>query len=104
MNQFEIYIANLNPTQDFEINKIRPVLIISPDEMNHHIKTVIIAPITSKSREYPTRIKFKLGEQDSYIVLDQIRTIDKLRLTKLIGNLENKYCQKVKNTLYEMFA
>lgn len=104
MNQFEIYIANLDPTIGSEIKKTRPVVIISPNELNHHLRTVIVAPITSKvHNNIPTRIKIKLDNQINYVVLDQLRTLDKVRLTKKIATLTEDEFTEIKNSLLEMF-
>ena len=105
MKQFEVYIANLDPTKGTEINKTRPVVIVSPDEMNGALRTVIIAPITSQVHaNIPTRIKFSLQDKISYVVLDQLRTLDKTRLYKHIANLTENDCESIKNTLIEMFS
>jgi mRNA interferase MazF len=103
MLQFEIYLANLDPTIGVEMKNTRPVLIISPDEMNKYIQTVIIAPITSKSRSYPTIIKIRLNDSASFVVLDQIKTLDKQRLYKLIGTVNDEEIDNIKLTLQEMF-
>ena len=103
MLQFEIYLANLDPAIGAEMKKTRPVLVISPDEMNKHIQTVIIAPITSKSRAYPTRIKVKLNGNISFVVLDQIRALNKQRLYKLIGAIGDEEIDSIKTILQEMF-
>ncbi len=89
MKQYEIVLVNLDPTVGAEIRKTRPCLIVSPDEMNRYISTIIIAPMTSKSRDYPTRAK---ANENSFIVLDQIQTIDKKRVIKKLGN---KYLRKI---------
>ena len=103
-SRFEIHIVNLDPTIGSEIKKARPCIIISPNEMNYNISTVIIAPLTSKLRNYPTRIPCKVEGKQGQIVLDQIRTIDKSRLVKKIDTL-NKITQiKVLNVLKEMFS
>ena len=105
MEQFEVYIANLDPTKGTEINKTRPVIIVSPNEMNGALRTVIIAPITSQVHaNIPTRIKISLQNKVSYIVLDQLRTLDKTRLYKYVGVLAESYAEEVKNTLLEMFS
>lgn len=104
MKQYEIFIANLDPTIGREIKKTRPCLVISPDEMNNYIGTIIIAPITSKSHDYPTRVKINLNQKDAWIVLDQIRTIDKIRLIRKAGFLSLKEIQKVKSILKEMLV
>ena len=102
VRQYEIYSINLNPTIGHEINKRRPCLIISPDSMNKYIGTVIIAPMTSTNKKYPTRIKTVLNNKQGYIVLDQIRTIDKNRIEKKLGILNKITIKKVKNLLKEM--
>jgi len=92
-SRFEVYFVNLDPTIGGKIKKTRPCAIISPNEMNHNISTVIIAPITSKLRNYPTRISCKVDGKTGQVVLDQIRTVDKLRLIKKIDSL-SKATQK----------
>jgi len=104
INQYEIFWVNLDPTIGHEIKKIRPCVIISPDEMNNNIDTVIIAPITSKSKNYPTRLKISLEKKDGWIVLDQIRTIDKQRLKDKLGKLEESETLKIKNVLKKMLV
>jgi len=104
INQYEIFWVNLDPTIGHEIKKIRPCVIISPDEMNNNIDTVIIAPITSKSKNYPTRLKISLEKKDGWIVLDQIRTIGKQRLKDKLGKLEESETLKIKNVLKEMLV
>jgi mRNA interferase MazF len=99
--QYSIVLVNLDPTIGSEIKKTRPCVIISPNEMNFNIKTVIIAPMTSKSREYPTRIKFK---ENSFIVLDQIRTIDKQRIIKELDVLDKNTIKKIKNIIQQMLV
>lgn len=104
INQYEIFWVNLDPTIGHEIKKIRPCVIISPDEMNNNIDTVIVAPITSKSKNYPTRLKISLEKKDGWIVLDQIRTIDKQRLKDKLGKLEESETLKIKNVLKKMLV
>ena len=103
-SRFEIYYVNLDPTIGNEIKKTRPCVIISPDEMNHHISTVIIAPLTSKLRNYPTRVPCKVEGKQGQIVLDQIRTVDKVRLFKKINTLNKISQSKVLSVLKEMFS
>jgi mRNA interferase MazF len=103
-SRFDIFYVNLDPTIGSEIKKTRPCLIISPKEMNKHISTVIIAPITSKLRDYPTRVACKVEGKQGQIVLDQIRTVDKLRLIKKIDMLNRATQIKVLGILREMFA
>jgi len=103
-SRFEVYYVNLDPTIGSEIKKTRLCVIISPNEMNYNISTVIIAPITSKLRNYPTRIPCKVEGKQGQIVLDQIRTVDKIRLVKKIDNLNKATQNKVLNVLKEMFS
>mgnify|MGYP001562705237 CR=1 FL=1 len=103
-SRFEVYLVRLDPTQGHEIRKTRPGLIISPDEMNRHIGTVIVAPMTSKSREYPTRVPVKFQGKSGQIVLDQIRTVDKTRLVKRLGRINQMTADRVLALLAEMFA
>lgn len=103
IKQYEIYLIDLNPTKGSEINKVRPCLVISPNEMNYSLNTIIVAPLTSKIKNtYPFRVKTKIKEIDSHIVLDQIRTLDKRRFIKKIGKLNKKEIQEVKDILEEM--
>jgi mRNA interferase MazF len=104
VSRFDVYIVNLDPTQGRKIHKTRPCLIISPDEMNRHIGTVIIAPMTTKGRDYPTRINLTFQGRKGQIILDQIRTIDKARLIKRLGKIDKNTAQKVLELLSEMFA
>jgi mRNA interferase MazF len=103
-SRFEVYYVNLDPTVGSEIKKSRPCVIISPNEMNYHISTVIIAPLTSKLRNYPTRVPCKIKGKQGQIVLDQIRTVDKIRLVKHIDTLNKLTRTKVLNILKEMFS
>ena len=102
IDQYSIYLINLDPTIGHEIKKTRPCLVISPDEMNHNIATVIIAPLTTKSRSYPTRIEIMLDTKKGWIVLDQIRTIDKARIIRKLGEITQNQIFKVKSVLKEM--
>jgi mRNA interferase MazF len=90
VNRFDVYLINLDPTMGSEIQKTQPCLIISPDEMNRHIRTVIVAPMTSAGKDYPTRITCQFKKKKGHIVLDQIRTIDKTRLIKHLGTLDSE--------------
>jgi mRNA interferase MazF len=103
-SRFEVYLVRLNPTEGREIRKTRPCLIISPDEMNRYIDTVIIAPMTTRGRQYPTRIPVRFQRKNGQIVLDQIRTVDKTRLVKRLGKIDEATAQKVLAVLNEMFA
>jgi mRNA interferase MazF len=104
INQYDVFLINLDPTVGHEIKKSRPCLIISPDEMNKYISTVIIAPMTTKTHDYPTRIKLKFSNKKGWIVLDQIRTVDKLRLIKKLGKIESNIINKVKEVIQEMLV
>lgn len=104
IKRFEVYIANLDPTEGSEINKSRPVLIISPEEMNKALNTVIVAPLTSTIRNYPTRINCLIEGREGQIALDQIRTIDKKRLSKKLQSLDKRTALTIIDTLTEMFS
>jgi mRNA interferase MazF len=104
ISRFDVCLANLDPTLGHEIKKTRPCLIISPDEMNRHIRTVIIAPMTTAGRAYPTRINASFEGKKGQIVLDQIRTVDKKRLVKVLGKIDDTTSARVLDTLAEMFA
>jgi mRNA interferase MazF len=104
VNRFDVYLINLDPTVGSEIQKTRPCVIISPDEMNRHIRTVIVAPLTTAGKEYPTRIPCEFKRKKGHIVLDQIRTIDKKRLIKNLGKLDAKTQLKVISVLQRLFA
>jgi mRNA interferase MazF len=102
--RFEVYLINLDRSIGSEIKKTRPCVIISPNEMNNHISTVIIAPLTSKLRNYPTRVPCKVEGKQGQIVLDQIRTVDKARLIKKIAVLAKPVQNKIISKLIEMFS
>jgi mRNA interferase MazF len=104
VGRFEVYLVNLDPTLGTEIQKARPCLIISPDEMNNHIATVIVAPMTTKGREYPTRVNCQFEGKEGQIVLDQIRTVDKIRLVKKLGKISPATQKQVLAVLLEMFS
>jgi mRNA interferase MazF len=104
INRFDVYLINLDPTIGSEIQKTRPCLIISPDEMNRHIRTVMVAPMTTAGKDYPTRVKCKFKKKKGQIVLDQIRTIDKTRLIKKIGKIDPKTQIEVISVLQKLFA
>ncbi len=104
VNRFGVYLVNLDPTVGSEIKKTRPCLIISPNEMNHHIRTVIIAPMTTAGRDYPTRVSCTFKRKMGQIVLDQIRTIDKSRLIKKLGAINLDTQSKIISVLQRLFA
>ena len=100
----EIYLVNLDPMFGSEIKKTRPCLVISPDEMNRHLRTVIVAPLTSQGRLYPTRVPCTFDGRDGLVVLDQIRTVDTLRLVKRLGQMDPLTMTAVLSYLERMFA
>jgi len=104
ISQYEVYLINLDPTVGYKIQKTRPCVVISPDEMNRNIQTVIIAPMTSKSHSYPTRVKVTFQNKIGWIVLDQIRTVDKVRLVKKFGKISDEAIKKVKAMIKEMLV
>lgn len=104
VKRFDVYLINLDPTIGGEIRKTRPCLVISPDEMNRFIRTVIVAPMTTKGTAYPTRVACKFRGRQGQIVLDQIRTVDKSRLVSKLGRLDNQTQGQVLSILGEMFA
>ncbi|MEZ4885779.1 MAG: type II toxin-antitoxin system PemK/MazF family toxin [Chitinophagales bacterium] len=101
LNQYDVVIVNLDPTMGSELRKTRPCVILSPDEMNKYLKTIIIAPITSKSKSYPTRILIELRGKENWVVIDQIRTIDKRRIHKKMGRLKPIDIQNIKAVIQE---
>jgi len=102
--RFEVFLVNLDPTIGSEIQKTRPCLVISPDELNAHIATVIVASMTTRGRRYPTRVACSFEGKKGQIVLDQIRTVDKERLVKKLGKISLAEQQEVLLVLQEMFA
>jgi len=104
VKRFEVYLVNLDPTIGSEIQKTRPCLVVSPDEMNRHIATIIVAPMTTRGRPYPTRVQCQFQGKDGQIVLDQLRTVDKVRLVKRLGRINAITQQEVLTVLAEMFA
>ncbi len=104
VRRFEVHLISLDPTKGSEIKKTRPCVIISPDEMNKHIRTIIIAPMTSTIKNYPTRVTTTFQGKKGQVVLDQIRTVDKSRLVKKLGAISGSAEEKVLSVLQEMFA
>ena len=102
--QYRIYLVNLDPTVGHEIRKTRPCLVVSPDEMNRHLRTVMIAPMTTKSHDYPSRVPLRFEGKPAWIVLDQIRTVDRERLVKELGKLDLRHVRKVKDVIREMLV
>ena len=104
VNRFEVYLVALDPTVGVEIRMTRPCLVVSPNEMNHHVRTAIIAPMTTKGRSYPTRVACRFKGKVGQVVLDQIRAVDQSRLVKKLGRLGAKTAAAVLDVLSEMFA
>jgi mRNA interferase MazF len=102
--RFDVFLVGLDPTVGTEIRKTRPCVVISPDEMNEHIRTVIVAPMTTKGQPYPTRISRTFQGRKGQIVLDQIRTIDRMRLARRLGSLTTAQSKSVLAVLQAMFA
>jgi mRNA interferase MazF len=103
IHRFEVYLINLDPTVGSEIKKTRPCLVVSPDEMNHNVRTVIVAPMTTKGRRYPTRVPCRFQRKDGQLVLDQIRAVDRVRLVRKLGRLDARTADAVLAVLQEMF-
>jgi mRNA interferase MazF len=104
VKRFEVYLVSLDPTVGSEIQKTRPCTVVSPDEMNRHIQTVIVAPMTTKGKKYPTRVECKFERKQGRVALDQIRTVDKTRLVKKLGELSKETQEEALRVLAEMFA
>jgi mRNA interferase MazF len=104
IKQYQIILVNLDPTIGSEIQKTRPCVVISPDEMNKYLRTIVIAPMTTSSKNYPTRIEIKHDNKIGWIVLDQIRTIDKQRILKELEKLSKPEIKEVKTILKETFV
>ncbi len=104
LKQYHIVLVNLDPTIGSEIKKTRPCVIISPDEMNKYLRTVIVAPMTTTSRKYPTRIAVKHDKTKGWIVVDQIRTVDKQRIVKVLGKLSSYEVKELKSVIRETFV
>ncbi len=102
--RFEVYLVNLDPTVGSEIRKTRPCVVVSPDEMNRHVRTVIVAPMTTKGHPYPTRVACTFGGRQAQVVLDQLRTVDRVRLVKRAGKISPATQQHILATLAEMFT
>jgi mRNA interferase MazF len=104
VKRFEVYLLNLDPTVGHEIKKTRPCLIVSPNELNRHIRTVIVAPMTTGGQTYPTRIACRFKGKHGQVALDQIRAIDRIRLIRRLGRLDATTCHRVLEVLQELFA
>ena len=103
IKQYQIILVNLDPTVGSEIKKARPCVVISPNEMNKYLRTIVIAPMTTSSKKYPTRVQIKHDNKIGWIVLDQIRTIDRQRIIKVFGELQDVEIQEVKSVLKETY-
>lgn len=104
LKQYHIILVNLDPTIGNEIKKTRPCVIISPNEMNKYLRTIIVAPMTTTSRKYPTRIEIKHDKKIGWIVIDQIRTVDKQRIIKILGRLSQPEIKELKSVIKETFV
>src|SRR6266446_268577 len=104
VTRFEVYLVSLDPTVGGEIKKTRPCLVVSPDEMNRHIRTAIVAPMTTKGRQYPTRVACRFKGKAGHVVLDQMRTLDRERLVRKLGRLDATTGARVLAVICEMFA
>lgn len=104
VRRFDVHLVSLDPTRDHEIQKTRPCLVISPDEMNRYVGTVIVAPMTSRGKEYPTRVPVSFQGKEGQVVLNQIRTVDKRRLVRRLGAVDEATARLVLERLAEMFA
>jgi mRNA interferase MazF len=104
LNRFDVHLVELDPVRGSEINKVRPCVVVSPDEMNHHLRTVIVAPMTTTIRGYPSRVTCRFRRKQGEVVLDQIRAVDSARLVKRLGALDAATGGRVLAVLGEMFA
>jgi len=104
IRRFDVFLINLDPTVGSEIQKTRPCLVVSPDEINRNLRTVIIAPMTSKSKSYPTRVTCTFQGTTARVLLDQLRTVDKKRLVRKLGRIDGPVSTLVLDTLAELFA
>jgi mRNA interferase MazF len=104
LKQYQIVLVNLDPTLGSEMKKTRPCVIISPNEMNNYLQTIVLAPMTSSSKSYPTRVEINHDKKKGWIVLDQIRTVDRQRIIKILGNLIEKETTKIKVVLKETYV
>ena len=104
VKRFQVFLVNLDPTIGSEIRKTRPCMVVSPDEMNRHIRTVLVAPMTTKGAAYPTRVSCTFQRRHGQIVLDQLRAVDKARLVRRLGTVSSQTQDQVLAVLAEMFA
>jgi mRNA interferase MazF len=104
LKQYSIVLVNLNPTVGSEIQKNRPCVIVSPNEMNKHLNTIVVAPMTTNLKKYPSRVAVKHNNKKGMVTMDQIRTIDKSRILKQFGELTKSEIQNCKDVIREMFV
>jgi mRNA interferase MazF len=104
IKQYQVVLVNLDPTIGSEMKKTRPCVVISPDEMNRYLQTIVVAPMTSSSKPYPTRVEVKHHKTKGWVVLDQIRTVDRLRIVKTFEHLTEKEIHKIKMVIQETFV
>ena len=104
IEQYSIVLVNLDRSVGAEIRKTRPCVVVSPDEMNRHLQTIVVAPVTTRSRVYPTRVKVKHHQKSGWIVVDQLRTIDRIRILKVVGELSNAEIRKLKDVIRETYV
>ena len=104
VRRYDIHLVDLDPTRGHEIRKSRPCVVVSPDEMNRHVRTAIIAPMTSVRRDYPTRVDVTFRRRQGQVVLDQIRTVDRSRLVRHLGRVPEQQARLIADTLQNMFA
>ncbi len=104
VNQYDVVLVNLDPTVGSEIKKTRPCVIISPGEMNRQVNTVVVAPMTSTSNLYPSRVQVQSGGRTGWVILDQIRTVDRQRIRKVLGKLTQKEIDEIKQIIKELYV
>ena len=104
IRQYDIVLVNLDPTIGSEMKKIRPCVVISPNEMNKYLQSIVIAPLTSSSKPYPTRVEIKQEKSKGWIVLDQVRTIDRTRIIRKLDILSDKIIKKIKAVIRETYV
>ena len=104
VSRFEVFLVNLDPTVGSEIRKTRPCVVVSPDEMNRYVRTVVVAPLTTVGRPYPSRVPVRFAGKNGQVVVDQLRTVDKVRLARQLGALEPREAAAVLEVLREFFA
>ncbi len=104
IKQYQIVLVNLDPTVGSEMKKTRPCVVLSPDEMNRYLQTIVVAPMTSTSKPYPTRVEIRHAKSKGWVVLDQIRTVDRIRIVKIFDLLGVKERGQIKNVILETYV